>query len=86
MTFPDDLVIRFATAADTASVLGFIRDLAEYEKLSHEVVADETQLRATLFGVRVLRSLAVWQDVGAPLTPTHGYACGRYCTYSSCMR
>ena len=45
MNFPDDLVIRFATAADTAAVLGFIRDLAEYEKLSHEVVTDEATLR-----------------------------------------
>ena len=35
-----DLVIRFAVANDSATILGFIRDLAEYEKLAHEVVAD----------------------------------------------
>jgi GNAT superfamily N-acetyltransferase len=52
MAFPPDLAIRFATAADTAAILQFIRDLAEYERLSHEVIADEAQLRATLFGVR----------------------------------
>ena len=52
MTFPADLVIRYATANDCAAILGFIRELAEYERLAHEVVADEAQLRTTLFGVR----------------------------------
>jgi len=31
-------------------VLSFIRKLAEYERLSHEVVADEESLRRSLFG------------------------------------
>lgn len=52
MTYPADLVIRFATSKDCAAILGFIRELAEYERLAHEVVADEAQLRATLFGVK----------------------------------
>jgi GNAT superfamily N-acetyltransferase len=43
------IAIRQAEAVDAALVLGFIRELAEYEKLSHEVVADEAALRATLF-------------------------------------
>src|ERR1700759_1372882 len=47
-----DLAIRIARADDCATILGFIRDLADYEKLAHEVVADEAQLRATLFGPR----------------------------------
>lgn len=47
-----DIVIRVATVDDVAAILGFIRDLAEYEKLSHEVVATEAALRATLFGAR----------------------------------
>ena len=67
MTFPDDLAIRFATAADTAAVLGFIRDLAAYEKLSHEVVADEAQLRATLFGVRPAAEVLIAEVGGAPV-------------------
>lgn len=41
--------LRFATAADVPLILGFIRDLAHYEKLSHEVVATEATLRQTLF-------------------------------------
>ena len=67
MTFPADLEIRFATAADAATILGFIRDLAEYEKLSHEVVADEAQLRATLFGARPAAEVLIAEVGGAPV-------------------
>ncbi len=41
-----------ATEADVPDILQLIRDLGEYEKLSHEVVATEDSLRATLFGDR----------------------------------
>jgi GNAT superfamily N-acetyltransferase len=43
------LAIRAATRADVPLILGFIRDLAAYEKLLHEVEADEEQLAASLF-------------------------------------
>jgi len=43
------LSIRAATPADVTVILGFIRGLADYEKLSHEVEATEEKLRATLF-------------------------------------
>jgi GNAT superfamily N-acetyltransferase len=52
MSFPADLTIRFAGPGDCAAILGFIRELAEYERLAHEVTADEAQLRSTLFGAR----------------------------------
>ena len=52
MSYPADLSIRFGRAPDTRAVLELIRELAEYEKLAHEVTADEPALRATLFGVR----------------------------------
>ncbi len=42
--------IRFATAQDTPQILAFIKALAEYEHLSHEVEVDEARLRRTLFG------------------------------------
>ncbi|HEY1818115.1 MAG TPA: GNAT family N-acetyltransferase [Kofleriaceae bacterium] len=45
-------MIRAATIDDVPLILAFIKDLAEYERLAHEVVADEAQLRATLFGPR----------------------------------
>jgi hypothetical protein len=36
-----DLEIRPATEADVPLILTFIRELADYERLSHEVVATE---------------------------------------------
>lgn len=42
--------IRPATAGDVPSILGFIRELAAYEKAEHEVTATEAHIRATLFG------------------------------------
>ncbi|MEI6390017.1 MAG: GNAT family N-acetyltransferase [Verrucomicrobiota bacterium] len=44
--------IREATVADVPLILGFIRGLAAYEKLSHEVTATEELLRRNLFGER----------------------------------
>ncbi|HXE58825.1 MAG TPA: GNAT family N-acetyltransferase [Gemmatimonadales bacterium] len=44
------LRIRPATVDDVPLVLELIRGLAEYERLAHEVVATEEQLRASLFG------------------------------------
>ena len=44
------LVIRAASADDTALILSFIRELAEYEKLLDRVYATEESLARTLFG------------------------------------
>ncbi len=44
--------IRPATPDDVPTILELIKALAEFEKLSHEVVATEDQLRSTLFGER----------------------------------
>ena len=41
-----------ATVDDVPAILRLIRGLADYEKLSHEVVADEEALRRTLFSDR----------------------------------
>lgn len=45
-----DIVVRSTTCEDTPQILEFIRDLAAYEKLVDEVVADEAILQKTLFG------------------------------------
>jgi GNAT superfamily N-acetyltransferase len=45
-------MIRPATIDDVPTILFFIRELAAYERLSHEVSADEAALRETLFGAR----------------------------------
>lgn len=45
-----EFYIRLATQDDTDLILQFIRELAEYEKLLHEVVATSAELKSTLFG------------------------------------
>jgi GNAT superfamily N-acetyltransferase len=42
--------IRSATKVDVPIILAFIKKLADYERLSHEVIATEELLRKTLFG------------------------------------
>jgi GNAT superfamily N-acetyltransferase len=47
-----ELIIRPAGETDIALVLSFVRELAEYEHLSHLVSATEKSLREALFGVQ----------------------------------
>lgn len=55
--------IRAATVTDVSLILQFIRELAEYERLAHEVVADEAQLELTLFSDRpVAETLLAFQE------------------------
>jgi len=44
------IVVRPAVREDTGQILAFIRELAEYEQLAHEAVADEAGLAQQLFG------------------------------------
>jgi len=46
------ITIRPATRSDLPQVLAFIRELAVYERLEHQVVATEADLAAALFGAR----------------------------------
>ncbi len=47
-----DFQIKSATEEDVPLILSFIKKLAEYERLSHAVVATEDVLRDELFGER----------------------------------
>jgi GNAT superfamily N-acetyltransferase len=63
---PDNLRIEKAGERDVPLILSFIKELAEYERLSHEVVATEELLRASLFGERpVAEVLIAYQDGAA---------------------
>lgn len=44
--------IRPAAESDAPLVLQFVRELAQYERLLHEVAATEESVRETLFGAR----------------------------------
>lgn len=45
----DNFRLRFAERSDVPLILGFIKELASYENLSHEVVATEELLAESLF-------------------------------------
>jgi GNAT superfamily N-acetyltransferase len=51
--------IRSATESDVPIILGFIKKLAAYERLTQEVAADEALLRKTLFGRRRSAEVAI---------------------------
>ena len=57
------LVIRPAQPVDLGLVSALVRELAEYEKLAHEVEATEGDLGAALFGAnpRVFCDIAEWR-------------------------
>ena len=57
--------LRFAIPEDVPVILSLIRGLAEYEKLAHEVVADEATLAATLFGERRVAEVVIADHDGA---------------------
>jgi GNAT superfamily N-acetyltransferase len=72
------LTIRPATIADTPTIHGFIRALAEYENLLHEVRISEADLARDLFAAdpKVFCEIAEWD--GRPV----GFALWFY-TYST---
>lgn len=55
-----NIEIHHATEDDVPLLLDFIRELAEYERLSHEVVATEEDLRESLFERRVTEALIAY--------------------------
>jgi len=63
--------IREATEADVPLILQFIRELAAYERLSHEVTASEDLLRRNLFtgrkGAELLLAYEAVEAVGFAL-------------------
>ncbi|KTE26109.1 MULTISPECIES: GNAT family N-acetyltransferase [unclassified Sphingopyxis] len=58
--------IRPATLADLPLIAQFIRDLADYEKLAHEVRFDEATLGDRLFGTRPYAEVVIGEIDGAP--------------------
>lgn len=61
---------RFAERKDTALILTFIKELAEYEKMGDEVIADEETLEEQIFdknGAEVIFALYDGKEVGFAL-------------------
>ncbi len=57
--------LRAATPEDVELILGFIRDLAAYEKLLDQVVADAASLTAALFGEHPQAEVVIAEHDGA---------------------
>src|SRR4051794_24423308 len=57
------LSIRPATTSDSSLIFDFIRELAEYERLAHEVDASEDDIGQALFSLnpRVFAEIAEWE-------------------------
>jgi len=66
MHLPKPLVIRAASEADAPLVLRFIKALAEYEKMSDDVIATEADIRAGLFGPSRVAECVIAEWEGAP--------------------
>lgn len=65
-----DLTFRYAAEADTPLILQFIRELAEYEHMLDQVVADEATLADQLFhrkNAEVIFALEDGKEVGFAL-------------------
>lgn len=59
--------IREATPRDTALILDLIRQLADYERLLHEAVASEDDLRRELFGAQPKVFCEIAEHEGRPV-------------------
>jgi len=62
-----NLNLRFAEETDVGVLLGLIRGLADYERLSHEVTADAATLRRSLFGARPVAEVVIAEVDGTPV-------------------
>jgi GNAT superfamily N-acetyltransferase len=79
-------MIRAVTPADTPLICQFVRELAEYERLAHEVDLDEGQVRQHLFGPRPFAEALLAEEAGAGVGfalffPTYSTFLGRPTLY-----
>lgn len=61
-------VIKTATIDDVPIILTLIKELADYEKLLHEVIATEDDLKKTLFGPRAHAEVIIGYLNSKPVT------------------
>jgi GNAT superfamily N-acetyltransferase len=60
------ILIRPAVAADLPLIAALIRELAEYERLSHEVRLDQDVLGSYLFGAKPMAEVLIGEVDGTP--------------------
>ena len=70
MTIPtkiDGFTIRQAIESDVPLILNLIKELAAYEKLSHEVIASEEDFRQYLFGEKQYAEVVIGEYLSEPV-------------------
>ena len=65
-TIHPDLELRFASEGDVALIYDFIKALADYERLGHEVTTDVDTLRRSLFGDHKVAEVVIAEFGGRP--------------------
>ena len=68
MSVTSNLMIRTGTEEDAPVIFSLIKELAEYEHLSHEVVASVDDIRETLFGERPFAETLIGEYQGLPIS------------------
>ncbi len=63
----ETITIRTAAEREIPQILAFVRELAEYERLEHEVTASEEDLRRALFGERPYAEVVFACVAGEPV-------------------
>ena len=66
----DGFTIRHAEESDVPLILWFVKELANYEKLSHEVIATKEDFRQYLFGEKQFAEVVIGENHSNPV----GYA------------
>ena len=66
-TAVEGVTLRFAAEDDAATIFGLIEELADYERLAHEVVTDVDQLGESLFGGQRVAEVVLAEDEGEPV-------------------
>lgn len=69
-----EVQIRFAEQKDTLAILEFIKQLADFEKLSHQVIATEASLAKTLFGEQKFAEVLLLEELTSHRQQTVGFA------------
>ena len=59
--------IRLATETDVPLIFSLIKEIAEYEKLTHEVVANEEKVKETLFGKKSYAEVIIAEYENEPV-------------------
>ena len=68
MTTASNFMIRPAAESDAATIFSLINELADYERLTHEVVATEDDIRKSLFGERPFAEALIGEYERTPIS------------------